>query len=257
LTTQTTPTAQAPSILQRPDGKRLAYVTHGTQSPAVVFLGGFRSDMTGTKALALDAWARTRDQAFLRFDYFAHGVSDGDFAEATVGRWRADALAAIGVLPRDAKLVLVGSSMGGWIMLSIATELRARLAGLIGIAIAPDFTQELIWPELSPEEQAEMKRSGRLLRPSQYSDQPDILTMRLIEEGAEHLVLDKPLAVDCPVHLLHGTEDPDVPWRHSLRALQHIQTPQGTLTLIKDGDHRLSSESDIARLIATVEALCD
>jgi pimeloyl-ACP methyl ester carboxylesterase len=257
LTTQTIPTAQAPSILQRPDGKRLAYVTHGMRSPAVVFLGGFRSDMTGTKALALDRWARQRDQAFLRFDYFAHGASEGDFADATIGRWREDALAAIGVLPRDAKLVLIGSSMGGWIMLSIAAELRARLAGLVGIAIAPDFTQELIWPELSPEEQAEMKRSGRLLRPSQYSDQPDILTLRLIKEGADHLVLDKPLAVDCPVHLLHGTHDPDVPWRHSLRALQHIQTPQGTLTLIKDGDHRLSREDDIARLIATVEALCD
>ncbi|MDF3074270.1 MAG: hydrolase [Alphaproteobacteria bacterium] len=213
--------------------------------------------MTGTKALALDRWARQRDQAFLRFDYFAHGASEGDFADATIGRWREDALAAIGVLPRDAKLVLIGSSMGGWIMLSIAAELRARLAGLVGIAIAPDFTQELIWPELSPEEQAEMKRSGRLLRPSQYSDQPDILTLRLIKEGADHLVLDKPLAVDCPVHLLHGTHDPDVPWRHSLRALQHIQTPQGTLTLIKDGDHRLSREDDIARLIATVEALCD
>jgi pimeloyl-ACP methyl ester carboxylesterase len=256
LTTQGIEAAQAPAILHRPDGKRLAYVTHGTRLPAVVFLGGFRSDMTGTKALALDAWAKKRDQAFLRFDYFAHGASDGDFADATVGRWRQDALAAIGILPRQAKLVLVGSSMGGWIMLSIAQELRARLAGLVGIAVAPDFTQELIWPELSAGEQAEMKRSGRLLRPSQYSDQPDILTMRLIEEGADHLVLNKPLAVDCPVHLLHGTADPDVPWQHSLRALQHMQTPRGTLTLVKDGDHRLSTEADIRMLTETVEGLC-
>jgi len=223
----------------------------------VVFLGGFRSDMTGTKAVALDNWARARDQSFLRFDYFAHGASDGDFAEATVGRWRADALAAIGLLPPEAKLVLVGSSMGGWIMLSIAQELRARLAGLVGIAVAPDFTQELIWPELTAEEQAEMKRTGRLLQPSQYSAEPNLLTLRLIEEGANHLVLNKPLAVDCPVHLLHGTKDPDVPWQHSLRTLEHMATPQGTLTLIKDGDHRLSTESDIARLIATVESLCE
>ncbi|MGE0153155.1 MAG: alpha/beta fold hydrolase [Reyranellaceae bacterium] len=256
MTTQSTGAARDAAILHRPDGNRLAYVTHGRRMPAVVFLGGFRSDMAGTKALALDAWARRHDQAFLRFDYFAHGASDGDFAEATVGRWREDALAAIALLPADARLVLVGSSMGGWIMLSIAQELRARLAGLVGIAIAPDFTQELIWPELSPAEQDEMRRAGRLLRPSQYSDQPDILTMRLIEEGAHHLVLDKPLAVDCPVHLLHGTADADVPWRHALRALQHLQTPQGTLTLIKDGDHRLSTQSDIARLVATIESLC-
>jgi pimeloyl-ACP methyl ester carboxylesterase len=234
----------------------LAYVRHPGRAPAVVFLGGFRSDMTGTKAMALDSWARQRGQAFLRFDYFAHGASDGDFADATVGRWREDALAAIGTLPAEAKLVLVGSSMGGWIMLRLANELRARLAGLVGIAIAPDFTQELIWPHLSAAEQQEMRRTGRLLRPSRYSDAPDILTMRLIDEGAEHLVLNKPLAVDCPVHLLHGTADLEVPWQHSQRALQHIETPDGTLTLVKDGDHRLSSETDIARLIATVERLC-
>lgn len=231
-------------------------MTHGNRFPAVVFLGGFRSDMTGTKALALDAWARNRGQAFLRFDYFAHGASEGNFAEATVGRWREDALAAIAILPADAKLVLVGSSMGGWIMLSIASQLRARLAGLVGIAVAPDFTQDLIWPELSPAEQAEIKRTGRLLQPSQYSDEPNLLTLRLIEEGANHLVLNKPLAVDCPVQLLHGTKDPDVPWQHSLRTLEHLQTPRGLLTLVKDGDHRLSTESDIRLLIETVEDLC-
>lgn len=256
MTTQTPDSAQGYSILQRPDGQRLAYVRHLGRMPAVVFLGGFRSDMTGTKAMALDAWARARGQAFLRFDYFAHGASDGDFAEATVGRWRADALAAIATLPADARLVLVGSSMGGWIMLSIASELRARLAGLVGIAVAPDFTQELIWPELSPAEQAQMRRDGHLLRPSRYSAEPDILTLRLIEEGADHRVLDKPLAVDCPVHLLHGTADPEVPWQLAQRALDHIETPDGTLTLIKDGDHRLSTEREIARLIATIESVC-
>lgn len=257
LTTETPQTAQGYSILQRPDGNRLAYVALAGESPAVVFLGGFRSDMTGTKALALDAWARERGQAFLRFDYFAHGASDGDFAEATVGRWRDDALAAIGQLPADAPLVLVGSSMGGWIMLSIATALRSRLAGLVGIAIAPDFTQELILPGLSDADRAELHRAGRLLQPSRYSPEPDILTLRLIEEGRAHLVLDKPLAVDCPVHLIHGTADPEVPWQHSQRALAHIEAPEATLTLVKDGDHRMSTPREIERLLATVAGLCD
>lgn len=213
--------------------------------------------MTGTKAMALDAWARERGQAFLRFDYFAHGASDGDFADATVGRWRDDALAAIAQLDSGTKLVLVGSSMGGWIMLRIAGELGARLAGLVGIAVAPDFTEALILPSLSPAEREELERTGRLLQPSQYSAEPDIITQRLIEEGREHLVLDKPLAVDCPVHLIHGTADADVPWRHAARVLHHIEAPEATLTLVKDGDHRLSTPREIERLLATVERLCD
>ena len=257
MTTQTPQSAQGHSFVARPDGKRLAYVAVRGKAPAVVFLGGFRSDMTGTKAMALDAWARERGQAFLRFDYFAHGASDGDFADATVGRWRDDALAAIGQLDSGTKLVLVGSSMGGWIMLRIAGELGTRLAGLVGIAVAPDFTEALILPSLSQAERDELASTGRLLQPSQYSPEPDIITRRLIEEGREHLVLDKRLAVDCPVHLIHGTADAEVPWQHAKRVLDHIVAPEATLTLVKDGDHRLSTPREIERLLASVARLCD
>lgn len=251
-----TDSAQGYSILQRPDGARLAYVIHPGKGPAVVFLGGFRSDMTGTKAQALDSWARQRGQAFLRFDYFAHGASDGDFARGTIGRWRQDALAAIGMLPAEMDLILVGSSMGGWVMLSIVEQLRPRLAGLVGIAIAPDFTEELIWAGLSAAERREIETAGRLMRPSRYSDEPDLLTFALVEEGRNHLVLRRSLAVDCPVHLIHGCADAEVPWQLSLRALEHLQSPQASLTLVKDGDHRLSTPAEIARLLSTVAGLC-
>jgi pimeloyl-ACP methyl ester carboxylesterase len=251
-----TDSAQDFSQLARPDGHHLAYVSRPGHSPTVVFLGGFRSDMTGTKALALDIWARQAGFAFLRFDYFAHGRSSGAFEEATVGRWIDDALAVIEAVTGAGKVVLIGSSMGGWIMLNIASRLRGRLAGLVGIAAAPDFTQELIWPELTPEDQATLKRDGRLLRPSRYTPEPDILTLRLIEEGARHLVLDKPLDLPCPLHLLHGTADPEVPWQLSLRVLEHVRAPEATLTLVKDGDHRLSQPSDIERLTGIVEKLC-
>lgn len=255
-----TDSAQDFSRLARPDGHHLAYVSRpgnrGGNSPTVVFLGGFRSDMTGTKALALDIWARQAGFAFLRFDYFAHGASSGAFEDATVGRWIDDALAVIGAVVPRSRLVLIGSSMGGWIMLNVAPRLRDRLAGLVGIAAAPDFTQELIWPELSAVDQATLKRDGRLLRPSRYTPEPDILTLKLIEEGARHLVLDKPLDLPCPIHLLHGTADPEVPWQLSLRVLEHVTAPEATLTLVKDGDHRLSQPSDIERLTGIVERLC-
>jgi pimeloyl-ACP methyl ester carboxylesterase len=254
-----TDSAQDFSLLARPGGHHLAYVSRHSNNhanaPTVVFLGGFRSDMTGTKALALDIWAQRAGFAFLRFDYFAHGASSGAFEDATIGRWIDDALAAIETLTVG-HLVLIGSSMGGWIMLNVAQRLRTRLAGLVGIAAAPDFTQELIWPELSAADQATLKRDGRLLRPSRYTPEPDVLTLKLIEEGADHLVLDKPLVLPCPIHLLHGTADPEVPWQMSLRILQHVEAPEATLTLVKDGDHRLSQPADIARLTDTVEKLC-
>ncbi len=247
--------AQDFSFLRRPDGNRLAYAWRGGHTPTVVFLGGFRSDMTGTKALALDIWAQQSGFAFLRFDYFAHGASDGAFADATVGRWIDDAKAVIDSVVPDGPLVLIGSSMGGWIMLNLVQHLHDRLVGLVGIAAAPDFTQELIWSELSVADQATLKRDGRLLRPSRYSPEPDILTLKLIEEGAQHLVLDKPLDLPCPLHLLHGIADPEVPWQFSQRILDHVSAPEATLTLVKDGDHRLSQPSDIQRLTAIVEKI--
>ena len=220
----------------------------------MVFLGGFRSDMTGTKAIALDAWARRSGRAFLRFDYLGHGQSSGRFEEGTIGRWLDDSLAAIDALT-DGKLVLVGSSMGGWLSLLVARARPERMAGLVLIAAAPDFTERMLLGRLSPEERATLERDGRLERRSQYSPEPSVFTWKLIEEGRKHLVLDGKLALPCPVRLLHGQSDPDVPWELSLQIAAHLDAPEVVTTFVKGGDHRLSTPADIARLIATVEEL--
>ncbi len=240
--------------LQRRDGNYVAYARTPGKSPTVVFLGGFRSDMTGTKAVALEAWAETSGHAFLRFDYLGHGESSGRFEDGTIGRWKEDALAAIDSLT-DGKLVLVGSSMGGWLSLLAAQARPERLAGLVLIAAAPDFTERMLLGGLSPEDRAILQRDGRLERPSQYSPEPSVFTWKLIEEGRNHLLLDKPLALPCPVHLLHGQSDPDVPWEYSLQIARHLDAPEVISTFVKGGDHRLSTPADIARLIATVEEL--
>lgn len=245
--------------LQRPDGNFVAYVESDGGAPraalpGVVFLGGFRSDMTGTKAIALDDWAKKNGRAFLRFDYLGHGQSSGRFEDGTIGRWLDDSLAAIDTLTTG-KLVLVGSSMGGWLSLLVARARPERLAGLVLIAAAPDFTERLLLAGLSPEDRATLEREGRLERPSQYSPEPSVFTWKLIEEGRNHLVLDKKLSLPCPVRLLHGQNDPDVPWEYSLRIAQHLDAPDVVTTFVKDGDHRLSTPADIARLIAAVEEL--
>jgi pimeloyl-ACP methyl ester carboxylesterase len=221
----------------------------------VVFFGGFRSDMTGTKAMALDAWARRSGQGFVRFDYFAHGQSSGDFRDATIGRWLDDSLAVVDTLTTG-PLVLIGSSMGGWLSLLVARQRPQRVAGWIGIAAAPDFTEDLMLQNLSPEARAKLQQEGELRRPSRYSDEPDILTWRLIEEGRKHLVLRAPLRIDAPVHLFHGLKDPDVPWQLSQRLLQHIESPDVAVTFTRDGDHRLSTPADLGRLLAVVEGMC-
>lgn len=240
--------------LQRGDGNTVAYATIPGRAPTVVFLGGFRSDMTGTKAVALEAWAENRGQAFLRFDYLGHGQSSGRFEDGTIGRWLDDSLAAIDQLTTD-KLVLVGSSMGGWLSLLAARARPERLAGLVLIAAAPDFTERMLLKGLSAEDRATLQRDGRLERPSQYSPEPLVFTWKLIEEGRNHLLLDKPLSLPCPVRLLHGQTDPDVPWEYSLQIAQHLDAPEVITTFIKGGDHRLSTPADIARLIATVSEL--
>ncbi|MBX3499330.1 MAG: alpha/beta hydrolase [Alphaproteobacteria bacterium] len=211
--------------------------------------------MTGTKATSLDAWARRTGQSYVRFDYSGHGQSGGEFTDGTIGVWLEDSLAVIERAARG-KLVLVGSSMGGWLSLLAARRLGARVAGWIGIAAAPDFTEKLLLANLSPADRAELERDGRLVRPSQYSPEPTILTRTLIEEGRNHLVLTSPLRLDCPVHLFHGMKDPDVPWQLSQRLLEHIEAPDIAFTLTKDGDHRLSTPSDIDRLLAAVEGMC-
>jgi pimeloyl-ACP methyl ester carboxylesterase len=240
--------------LQRPDGNSVAYAKTVGAAPGVVFLGGFRSDMTGTKAMALEEWAERTGRAFLRFDYLGHGQSSGRFEDGTIGRWLDDSLAAIDQLTTG-PLVLVGSSMGGWLSLLMARARPQRLAGLVLIAAAPDFTERMLLKGLSAEDRIALERDGRLERPSQYSPEPSVFTWKLIEEGRRHLLLDKKLVLPCPVRLLHGQSDPDVPWEDSLQIAQHLEAPEVITTLIKGGDHRLSTPAGIARLIATVEEL--
>ena len=240
--------------LKRPDGNSVAYARTEGRAPTVVFLGGFRSDMTGTKAVALEAWAEKTGRAFLRFDYLGHGQSSGRFEDGTIGRWLDDSLAAIDQLTTG-KLVLVGSSMGGWLSLLVARARPERLAGLVLIAAAPDFTERMLLKGLSPEDRFALERDGRLERPSQYSPEPSVFTWKLIEEGRNHLLLDKKLVLPCPVRLLHGQSDPDVAWEYSLQIAQHLEAPEVITTFVKGGDHRLSTPGDIARLISTVEEL--
>jgi pimeloyl-ACP methyl ester carboxylesterase len=220
-----------------------------------VFFGGFRSDMTGTKAMALDAWARRTGQGFVRFDYFAHGQSSGAFRDGTIGRWLDDALAVIDTVT-DGRLVLIGSSMGSWLSLLAAKHRPGRVVGWVGIAAAPDFTEDLMLQRLSAQDRETLQRDGELRRPSRYSDEPDILTWRLVEEGRQHLVLRAPLRIDGPVHLFHGMKDPDVPWELSQRLMRHLDSPDVAATFTRDGDHRLSTPADIARLLAVVEGMC-
>ena len=245
----------APAILTRPDGATIAYRRVAGKGPTVVFLGGFKSDMTGTKATALDAHCRAEGRAFLRFDYFGHGASSGDFRQGTIGRWADDALAAIDILT-DGPLVLVGSSMGGWIMLLAALARPERIKALIGVAPAPDFTEDLMWPSFSPEVRAEIETKGEYARPSAYGPDPYPITRRLIEDGRKRLVMRQAVRLDVPVRILQGMRDPDVPWRHALKLIEALKSKDVVLELIKDGDHRLSEPADIARLLRTVDELC-
>ncbi len=239
--------------LDRGDGVELAWMREEGQSPTVVFLPGFRSDMNGDKAAALATYCAGRGQAMLRFDYSGHGASGGAFEDGTIGRWADDALAVIDQLA-DGPLLLVGSSMGGWIALLAARERPERVVGLLGIAAAPDFTEVLMWQAMSFEQRAELMSTGVLVLPSQYSD-PYPITRTLIEDGRNHLLLQKPIALDCPVRLLHGQCDPDVPWEFALRIADQLSSRDVQVILVKDGDHRLSRPQDLALLRQTVGAL--
>jgi pimeloyl-ACP methyl ester carboxylesterase len=245
---------QQPQILARDDGATIAYHRLEGKSPGIVFLGGFMSDMTGTKAMALEAFCRERSQAFLRFDYFAHGASSGAFAAATIGRWKDDSLAVLDGLTQG-RQILVGSSMGGWLMLLAARARPERVAALVGIAPAPDATEDLMWRRLSPTQQQAMWRDGSLTISSAYDPAGYVLTRQLIEEARSHLLLRAPLAVACPVRLIHGMRDPDVPWPTSLRLAERLAGADVTVTLVGDGDHRLSRADDLARLRRTLDTL--
>jgi len=250
------PENPSPSILTRDDGATIAYHRRAGHAPGVMFLGGFMSDMSGTKATALDAWCAARGQAFLRFDYFGHGKSSGEFAEATVGRWRDDALAVFDRLTEGPQ-VLVGSSLGGWIMLLLALARPARVKALVGIASAPDATEDLMWKEFPEEIRLLIEREGSARIPSNYSDQGYLITWKLIEEGRRHLLMREKIAVECPVRLVHGLLDEDVPWRRSLDLAGKLAGPDVQVTLIKDGDHRLSRDQDLALITRTLATLLD
>jgi pimeloyl-ACP methyl ester carboxylesterase len=210
--------------------------------------------MTGTKAEALADWARASGRDYLRFDYFGHGASSGAFRDATIGRWRADALAALDRLTEGPQ-ILVGSSMGGWMMLLAALARPARVAALVGIAAAPDFTEELMWAQMPAPLRERLMHAGAILQPSRYGDTPTQISRALIEEGRRHLLLHGPIDIRCPVRLLHGMVDPDVPWQTGLRLAERLSGDDVTLTLIKDGDHRLSREQDLRRMLAAIEEL--
>lgn len=243
--------AETSGFLDRDDGERLAWRRVAGRGPTVIWLGGFMSDMTGTKAQALSDWALANGRAFLRFDYLGHGESSGAFRSGTITRWRADALAAIAGLT-EGPLVLVGSSMGGWISCLVAAEIPERLHAMVLIAPAADFTEALMKPGLPPEAHEAIARDGEWIRPSLYEPTGYPITRGLLEDGARWTILGGPVPVDVPVRILQGREDPDVPWTHALELANAIRSDDVVFTLIKDGDHRLSRDQDIARLIAAV-----
>lgn len=235
-----------------PQGRRIAYDRLRGRAPGVVFLGGFRSDKEGTKALALEAWARAQGRAFLRFDYSGHGQSSGAFEDGCIGDWFEDALAVIQGLTEGPQ-VLVGSSMGGWISLLLARECPQKLAGLVTIAAAPDFTEDSMWQGFDEAQRAQLLGAGQVALPSDYAAEPYIITRRLIEEGRGRLVLRSPLELPFPARFLQGTADTDVPVSVALRLIEHVQGDDIRLTLVKGADHRFSRPECLALIDAALD----
>jgi pimeloyl-ACP methyl ester carboxylesterase len=250
---------QEPAFIEVGEGntaRRIAVRARLGASPGLIWLGGFNSDMTGTKAVALDAWAAERGRACVRFDYSGHGESGGAFIDGTIGRWLEESVAVFERFCRGTQVV-IGSSMGGWMALLLAREIARRqlslasLAGLVLIAPAPDFTEQLMWNGFPPEVREEIRTRGVWMRPSQYGD-PYPITRALIEEGRNHLLLGSAIDVGCPVRILQGAQDPDVPWQHAFALAHRLPSEDVVLTMIQDGDHRLSRPQDIARIISAV-----
>ncbi|MES5483193.1 alpha/beta hydrolase [Bradyrhizobium sp. INPA03-11B] len=262
---QTAASGQEPAFIEVGEGRearRIAVRARAGANPGLFWLGGFKSDMTGTKAIALDAWAAEHGRSSVRFDYSGHGESGGEFADGTIGRWLEESVAVFSQFCSGPQVV-IGSSMGGWMALLLAREIarrgnaggnaKAQLAGLVLIAPAPDFTEELMWKGFSPEIRAEIETKGLWLRPSEYGDgSPYPITRNLIEEGRNHLLLGSKIDVGCPVRILQGAQDPDVPWKHAFALVHRLPAEDVVLTMIQDGDHRLSRPQDIARIIAAV-----
>ncbi|MGW9329355.1 alpha/beta hydrolase [Bosea sp. NPDC055594] len=251
-----------PQFLSVGEGERsrsIAVLAQPGKGPAVVWLGGFRSDMRATKAEALAGWAQAKGRHFIRFDYAGHGESGGDFAEWTLSDWLDDVLAVL-VARVDGPAVLVGSSMGGWLALLATRRLREIAperapAGLVLIAPAVDFSEELMWAQMPEAIRRTILDDGVWLRPSEYSPEPTPITRALVEDGRNHLMFGQPIETGCPVHILQGMRDPDVPYGQALKLVEHLPHDPVVLTLIKDGDHRLSTPEDIGRLVAAVEGI--
>ncbi len=243
-----------PQYLQTTEGRRIAYHKTEGQGPCVVFLGGLKSDMEGTKALYLEEWARARGQAFLRFDYSGHGISSGTFEEGCIGDWHEDTLAAVDHLT-EGSIVPVGSSMGGWQALLLAKARPERVKGMVTIAAAPDFTEDGYWANFTEAQKAELAARGQVELPSDYME-PYIVTQRMVENGRQNLVLRSPLDLPFPVRCLQGTDDSAVSTETALRLLDHATCADMRLTLVKDADHRFSDDTCLSLIVAAVEEIC-
>lgn len=246
-----------PSFLQRPDGEKLAFShdtpEHRDESVGITWLGGFKSDMTGTKATTLAEWAGTAGLAYTRFDYFGHGQSSGTFTDGTITRWRDDALGVLDEIATGPQ-ILVGSSMGAWIALLAALARPEQVKALVLIAPAPDFTEALMWEGFDETIRATLRREGIYSQPSDY-DEPYEISYRLIEDGRKHLLLGGDIPLTLPVRILQGMADADVPWRHAMLLAETLTSNDVTVSLTKKGDHRLSEPDDLDRLTTTLEAL--
>lgn len=246
------PDIALPSFFARPDGLRLAYRYRPGTGPTLIFLPGYMSDMEGGKAVALDDWAGASGRAMLRLDYAGNGASDGRFVDGTLVNWRDDVLLLMDALTQG-PVVLVGSSMGGWLALLVALARPDRVVGLVGVAAAPDFTE---WG-FTDADKALLATEGRIEEPTPYDDQPYVTTLAFWESGQASRLLDGEIPIDCPVRLLHGQQDADVPWDIAVRIAERVRSSDVQMALVKDGDHRLSRDGDIALLIRTVASLLD
>jgi len=234
----------------------IAYECVNGNNPGVMFLGGFMSNMQGTKAIALEKFCRTTGHAFVRFDYSGHGESSGKFVEGTIGSWLSDALLIFDSFTNGPQ-ILIGSSMGGWIMLLLALARPQKVSGLIGIAAAPDFTENLLWERYDANVRAKLEKHGVHYEKNDYGDEPYVITKELIDEGRKHLLLHKNITINCPVRLLHGMRDASVPWMTACKISEKISSEDVRIVLIKDGDHSLSRDEDIHSLQVTLQELLE
>lgn len=242
--------SSTPEFLDGPHG-RIAYRRRDGTGPGLIWLGGFRSDMLGTKASFLDDWAKEQGRAFLRFDYSGHGESDGAFEDGCIGEWTGDAIAAFDALATGPQ-ILVGSSMGAWVATLLAKQRREKIVGIVCIAPAPDFTELLMWPSLDDDQRNTIIQTGRLEQPSDYADEPEIITKKLFEDGRHQLVMTDPIPIECPVRILQGMKDDAVPYQHALKYAELLASQDVQIQLTKNGDHRLSESADLERLRAVL-----